>query len=57
MMRLPIWASGTGTPCCSDSSEAATREVGEVMGVSEDAARQRIYRAIERLRAYFNRRE
>jgi len=30
------------------------REVGEVMGVSEDAARQRVFRAVERLRAYFN---
>jgi RNA polymerase sigma factor (sigma-70 family) len=29
------------------------REVGEVMGVSEDAARQRVFRAIERLRDYF----
>ncbi|MGD0540877.1 MAG: sigma-70 family RNA polymerase sigma factor [Tepidisphaeraceae bacterium] len=30
------------------------REVGETLGVSEDAARQRVFRAIERLRAYFN---
>jgi RNA polymerase sigma factor (sigma-70 family) len=30
------------------------REVGEAMGVSEDAARQRIFRAIERLRGYFS---
>ncbi|MGD0769071.1 MAG: sigma-70 family RNA polymerase sigma factor [Tepidisphaeraceae bacterium] len=29
------------------------REVGQVMGVSEDAARQRVFRAIERLRDYF----
>jgi RNA polymerase sigma factor (sigma-70 family) len=28
-------------------------EVGQIMGVSEDAARQRIFRAIETLRAYF----
>ncbi|MGD0462471.1 MAG: sigma-70 family RNA polymerase sigma factor [Tepidisphaeraceae bacterium] len=30
------------------------RQVGEALGVSEDAARQRVFRAIERLRAYFN---
>jgi RNA polymerase sigma factor (sigma-70 family) len=30
------------------------REVGETMGVSEDAARQRVFRAIERLRDYFS---
>jgi RNA polymerase sigma factor (sigma-70 family) len=30
------------------------REVGETMGVSEDAARQRVFRAIERLRGYFS---
>ena len=30
------------------------REVGEAMGVSEEAAGQRIFRAIEKLRAYFH---
>jgi RNA polymerase sigma factor (sigma-70 family) len=30
------------------------REVGEVLGVSEDAARQRVFRAIEKLRSYFS---
>ncbi len=30
------------------------REVGETLGVSEDAARQRVFRAIDKLRAYFN---
>ena len=32
------------------------REVGEVMGVSEDAAKNRISRAVERLRAISDRR-
>jgi len=32
------------------------REVGEAMGVSEDAAKQRVSRAVDRLRDYFGRR-
>jgi RNA polymerase sigma factor (sigma-70 family) len=31
----------------------SVREVGDVLGVSEDAAKQRILRAVEKLRAYF----
>jgi RNA polymerase sigma factor (sigma-70 family) len=34
----------------------STREVGTALGVSEDAAKQRISRAVEKLRSYFNRR-
>ena len=30
------------------------REVGQAMGVSEDAARQRVFRAIDKLRGYFS---
>jgi len=38
---------------CTLLREQNLREVGQVLGISEDAAQKRVSRAVERLRAFF----